>query len=82
MTLDGLSEITGGPKYREAAMNAIRYAFDRYKDAEDLFTRGIEYGNRELPGKDHPTTLAYMNGLAVLRTKQKQHEEVERSTKH
>ena len=50
----------------------------QYQKAEDFFTRGIEYGNRELPGKDHPTTLAYMNGLAVLRTKQKQYEEAER----
>jgi len=52
-------------------------AQERYKDAAELFTNGIEYGNRELPGKDHPTTLAYMNGLAVLRTKQKQYEEAE-----
>ena len=51
---------------------------ERYKEAEDLFTRGIEYCKRELPGKDHPTTLGYMNGLAVLRTKQKQYEEAAR----
>jgi non-specific serine/threonine protein kinase/serine/threonine-protein kinase len=52
-------------------------AQERYEEAADLFTRGIEYCKRELPGKDHPTTLAYMNGLAVLRTKQKQYEEAE-----
>jgi serine/threonine protein kinase/TolA-binding protein len=51
---------------------------ERYEEAEDLFIKGIEYGNRELPGKDHSTTLSYMNGLAVLRTKQKQYEDAER----
>jgi serine/threonine protein kinase/Flp pilus assembly protein TadD len=50
----------------------------RYQEAEDLFTRGIEYGKRELPGKDHPTTFSYMNGLAVLHTKQKEYSEAER----
>ncbi len=53
-------------------------AQERYEEAADLFTRGIDYCKRELPGKDHPTTLAYMNGLAVLRTKQKQYDEAER----
>lgn len=51
---------------------------ERYKEAEDLFTKGIEFGNRELPGRNHSTTLSYINGLAVLRTKQKQYDEAER----
>jgi tetratricopeptide (TPR) repeat protein len=59
------------------SLGYVYMAQDRYKEAEDLFTRGIEYGKRELPGKDHPTTLGYMNGLAILRTKQKQYEQAE-----
>jgi len=62
-------------------MSCLGYLYmdqERYQEAENLFARGIEYGNRELPGKNNPTTLAYMNGLAVLRTKQKQYEEAER----
>lgn len=51
---------------------------ERYDEAEELFTKGIEYGNREFPGKDHAKTLSYMNGLAVLRTKQKQYDVAER----
>jgi len=51
---------------------------ERYEEAEELFTKGIEFGNRELPGKDHSTTLSYMNGLAVLRTKQKQYDDAKR----
>jgi serine/threonine protein kinase/Flp pilus assembly protein TadD len=49
----------------------------QYQDAEDLFIKGIEYSRRELPGKDHPTTFCYMNGLAVLYTKQKKYEKAE-----
>jgi serine/threonine protein kinase/Tfp pilus assembly protein PilF len=56
----------------------VYMAQNRYAEAADLFVRGIEYGNRELPGKVHPTTLAYMNGLAVLHTKQKEYSEAER----
>ena len=39
-TLDGLSEITGDPKYREAAMQAIRYAFDHVRTPSGLFYWG------------------------------------------
>jgi tetratricopeptide (TPR) repeat protein len=48
---------------------------DRYDEAEDVFTKGIEYGNREFPGKNHPRTLFYKNGLAVLCTKTKRYSE-------
>jgi len=39
-TLDGLSEITGDPKYREAAMQAIRYAFEHLRTPSGLFYWG------------------------------------------
>jgi pectate lyase len=39
-TLDGLSEITEDPKYREAAMDAIRYAFDQLRTPSGLFYWG------------------------------------------
>jgi serine/threonine protein kinase len=50
----------------------------RYDESDEQFKKGIEYGNHELPGKDHPSTLRNVNGLAVLRTKQKKYEEAER----
>lgn len=55
------------------SLGYVYMAQSRYDEAQDLFTKGIEFCNRELPGKNHPTTLAYMNGLAVLRTKQNQY---------
>ena len=48
-----------------------------YAKAEEQLTRGIEVGNRELPGKGHPWTLRNVNALGVLRTKQKRCEEAE-----
>ncbi|MCK4782622.1 MAG: ankyrin repeat domain-containing protein, partial [Desulfobacteraceae bacterium] len=39
-TLDGLSEITGDAKYREAAMKAIRYAFDHLQAPNGLLYWG------------------------------------------
>ena len=45
------------------------------KKAEELFIEGIEYGNRALPGKDHPHMLRNINGLAIIRIKQKRYEE-------
>ena len=39
-TLDGLSEITGDPMYREAAMDAIKYAFDHVRTPSGLFYWG------------------------------------------
>ena len=51
---------------------------ERYDESDEQFKKGIEYGNHELPGKDHPSTLRNVNGLAVLRTKQKKYEEAER----
>jgi serine/threonine protein kinase/Flp pilus assembly protein TadD len=64
----------------EGTMSRLGYLYmaeGRDQEAEDWFTRGIEYGNRELPGKDHPTTLTYMNGLAVLNTRHAQYSEAE-----
>ena len=55
----------------------LRLAQKRYMEAEDLFTKGIEIGNRELPGKGHPNTLRNVNGLGVLRTKQGEFAEAE-----
>jgi len=39
-TLDGLSEITGDPKYHQAATDAIKYAFDHLRTADGLFHWG------------------------------------------
>ena len=39
-TLDGLSEITGDRKYRNAAEQAVRYAFDNLRAANGLFYWG------------------------------------------
>ena len=59
------------------SLGRLRLAQGRYEEAEDFFTRGIEIGNRELPGKGHPWTIRNVNGLAVLRTKQKRYNEAE-----
>ena len=50
----------------------------RYDEAEKQFREGIEFGRRELPGKDHRFTLCNINGFALLRTKQKLYDEAER----
>ncbi len=39
-TLDGLSKITGDPKYRDAAKQAIKYAFENLRDSNGLFYWG------------------------------------------
>jgi pectate lyase len=39
-TLDGLSEITGAPKYRDAAKGAIKYAFENLRFNNGLFYWG------------------------------------------
>ena len=50
---------------------------ERYTEAETLLTEGIEIGDSQLPGKDHPFTLRHVNGLGVLCTKLKRDEEAE-----
>jgi len=59
-------------------LGLLRLEQGRFDDAEDLFKRGIEVGNSELPGKGHPWKLRNVNGLAVLRTKQKKYEDAKR----
>ncbi len=39
-TLDGLTKITGDPKYKRAAMDAIRYAFDNLRSPNGLLWWG------------------------------------------
>ena len=39
-TLDGLTKITGDPKYRQAAMEAIEYAFENLRSPNGLLYRG------------------------------------------
>ena len=51
---------------------------NRYDEAEALFIEGIEIGDSQLPGKDHPFTLRHVNGLAMLCTKQQRYEEAEK----
>jgi pectate lyase len=42
-TLDGLTRITGDPKYRQAAMDAIKYAFDNLRSPNGLLYWGMTY---------------------------------------
>ena len=51
---------------------------ERYEQAANLFARKTEYSNREIQGKDHPKTLAYMNGPAVLYKEQGRYDDAER----
>jgi len=51
-TLDGLTRITGDPKYKQAAMDAIEYAFENLRGPNGLFYWGVGYaydadGDRE-----------------------------------
>jgi len=39
-TLDGLSKVTGDPKYRDAAMQAVKYAFENLRTPNGLFYWG------------------------------------------
>ncbi len=39
-TLDGLSAVTGDPKYRDAAVQAVKYAFENLRDLNGLFYWG------------------------------------------
>ena len=39
-TLDGLTRITGDPKYKQAAMDAIKYAFENLRSPNGLFYWG------------------------------------------
>jgi serine/threonine protein kinase/tetratricopeptide (TPR) repeat protein len=55
----------------------LHLAQQRYEKAEELFERGIDLGERALPGQDHPFTLRHVNGLGVLRTKQHLYEAAE-----
>jgi pectate lyase len=41
--LDGLTKITGDPKYKQAAMDAIRYAFDNLRSPNGLLYWGVSY---------------------------------------
>jgi len=51
-TLDGLSTITGDPKYKQAAMDAIRYAFENLRSPNGL----LYWGGHEAydAGADRP----------------------------
>jgi len=40
-TLDGLSKIAGDPKYRQAAMEAIEYAFEHLRSPNGLLYWGV-----------------------------------------
>ncbi|UCG66969.1 MAG: ankyrin repeat domain-containing protein, partial [Deltaproteobacteria bacterium] len=41
-TLDGLTKITGDPKYKQAAMDAIKYAFDNLRSPNGLLYWGLQ----------------------------------------
>lgn len=69
---DQFMDTHGGNAPRSRVFPHLGYVYmaqERYGEAMDLFTRGIDLGTREFPGKNHPITLSYMNGLAVLYTK-------------
>jgi len=58
-------------------LGLLYLAQGRDKEAEDMFKQGIDFGTRELPGKDHPHMLRNVNGLATIRIKQKRYEDAE-----
>jgi len=49
----------------------------RYQEAEELYRGEIERVPRERPGKDHVDTIAAMNDLAVVLTRQEDFDEAE-----
>jgi tetratricopeptide (TPR) repeat protein len=53
----------------------LRLAQGRDQEAEALFEQGMDFGARELPGRDHPHMLRNVNGLAIIRIKQQRYEE-------
>jgi tetratricopeptide (TPR) repeat protein len=70
----------GGDAVRSRVIPHLGYLYmaqKRYDEAMELFTNGIDFGNREFPGKNHPRTLCYMNGLAVLYTRQGKYSDAE-----
>ncbi len=42
-TLDGLTKLTDDPKYKQAAMEAIKYAFENLRSPNGLFYWGMTY---------------------------------------
>ncbi len=58
-------------------LGLLRLAQGDYKNAEELFEQGVEFGADKLPGKDHPVTLRHVNGLAIIRIKQHLYEKAE-----
>jgi tetratricopeptide (TPR) repeat protein len=68
----------GAAVYSMDGLGRLYMAQNRYDQAEEQFKKGIDFGNHELPGKDHPLTLRNINDLSVLYTKQKKYEDAER----
>jgi len=60
-----------------SGLGRLHMAQGHHDEPEHFFKQGIEIGNRGLPGKGHPRTLRSVNGLGVLRTKQKRYGEAE-----
>lgn len=67
-----------GVVYSMSCLGHLYMIQNRYDEAEEEFINGIEAGRRMMQGKEHPFTLRSINGLAVLRTKQKKYEEAKR----
>lgn len=62
-TLDGLTEVTGDPKYRDAAMQAIKYAFENLRSPNGLFYWGhvaaYDASTDKVRGQGHCLKLDY-----------------------
>jgi len=62
-TLDGLSSITGDPKYRDAAKEAVKYAFENVRSSNGLFYWGhvaaYDASTDEVRGNGHCLKLDY-----------------------
>jgi serine/threonine protein kinase/Flp pilus assembly protein TadD len=68
----------GAAVYSMDGLGRLYMAQEHFDKAEEQFKKGIDFGNHELPGKDHPLTLRNINDLAVLYTKQKKYEDADR----
>ncbi|MFC1781163.1 ankyrin repeat domain-containing protein [Planctomycetota bacterium] len=60
-TLDGLSTITGDPKYKQAAMEAIEYAFENLRSPNGLLYWGVACAYDA--GKDRPCSTVNNHSL-------------------
>jgi len=67
--------------YVRSGLANVYVEMKRYKEAETLFEKVIEESRLVLPGEGHQATIGAMVGLAVLRTRQGDHDQADRLLK-